>query len=66
VHPDRFIGLHFFSPVEKMPLLEIICGRDREETLARCLAFGARHRQDPIVVVNDGYGFYTSRVFGRT
>jgi 3-hydroxyacyl-CoA dehydrogenase / enoyl-CoA hydratase / 3-hydroxybutyryl-CoA epimerase len=61
--PDRFIGLHFFSPVEKMPLLEIIVGKaTSEETLARCLAFCRRIKKTPIVV-NDGYGFYTTRVF---
>jgi 3-hydroxyacyl-CoA dehydrogenase/enoyl-CoA hydratase/3-hydroxybutyryl-CoA epimerase len=61
--PDRFIGLHFFSPVEKMPLLEIICGKGTsQETLARSLAFG-RALKKTCVVVNDGYGFYTSRTF---
>ena len=63
-HPDRFIGLHFFSPVEKMPLLEIIAGADTsDETLGRCVAFGQLIGKLPILV-NDGYGFYTSRVFG--
>ena len=61
--PDRFIGLHFFSPVEKMPLLEVICGKETSEaTLARCLSFARRLRKTA-VVVNDGYGFFTSRVF---
>lgn len=61
--PERFIGLHFFSPVEKMPLLEIICGEQTDEaTLARALAFGRRIKKT-CVVVNDGYGFFTSRVF---
>ena len=61
---ERFIGLHFFSPVEKMPLLEVIMGEDtNDETLARCLAFGRLIGKTPIVI-NDGYGFYTSRVFG--
>ena len=63
-HRERFIGLHFFSPVEKMPLLEIIMGEETDdETLARSLAFGRLIGKTPIVV-NDGYGFYTSRVFG--
>ncbi|HJN74133.1 MAG TPA: 3-hydroxyacyl-CoA dehydrogenase NAD-binding domain-containing protein [Myxococcota bacterium] len=58
-----FIGLHFFSPVEKMPLLEIILGEDTDErTLARCLSFGDAIKKTSIVV-NDGYGFYTSRLF---
>jgi 3-hydroxyacyl-CoA dehydrogenase/enoyl-CoA hydratase/3-hydroxybutyryl-CoA epimerase len=62
-HPDRFIGLHFFSPVEKMPLLEIILGKGTsEQTLARCLSFCRKIKKTPIVV-NDGYGFYTTRVF---
>jgi 3-hydroxyacyl-CoA dehydrogenase/enoyl-CoA hydratase/3-hydroxybutyryl-CoA epimerase len=62
-HPERFIGLHFFSPVERMPLLEIIMGeKTDEETLARCLAFCRQIKKTPIVV-GDGYAFYTSRVF---
>ncbi|MCP4806090.1 MAG: 3-hydroxyacyl-CoA dehydrogenase [Proteobacteria bacterium] len=62
-HKERFIGLHFFSPVEKMPLLEIILGEDTDErTLARCLAFGDAIKKTSIVV-NDGYGFFTSRFF---
>jgi 3-hydroxyacyl-CoA dehydrogenase/enoyl-CoA hydratase/3-hydroxybutyryl-CoA epimerase len=62
--PSRFIGLHFFSPVEKMPLLEVIRGEQTsDETLGRCLAFGrAIHKTH--IVVNDHYAFYTSRVFG--
>ncbi len=61
--PARFIGLHFFSPVEKMPLLEIITGAQTDEaTLARCLAFG-RAIGKTCIVVNDGYGFYTTRTF---
>lgn len=60
---DRFIGLHFFSPVEQMPLLEIIQGKDTsEETVARALSFCKRIGKLPIVV-NDGYGFFTTRVF---
>ncbi|MCB9729414.1 MAG: enoyl-CoA hydratase/isomerase family protein [Deltaproteobacteria bacterium] len=64
VRRDRFIGLHFFSPVEQMPLVEIVMGADTsEDTLARSLAFIRRIGKLPIVV-NDGYGFFTSRVFG--
>jgi 3-hydroxyacyl-CoA dehydrogenase/enoyl-CoA hydratase/3-hydroxybutyryl-CoA epimerase len=62
-HPERFIGLHFFSPVEKMPLLEVITGKATDErTLARSLAFG-RAIKKTCIVVGDGYGFFTSRVF---
>lgn len=60
---DRFVGLHFFSPVEQMPLLEIIRGpQTSEATIARALAFCRAIKKLPIVV-NDGYGFYTTRVF---
>jgi 3-hydroxyacyl-CoA dehydrogenase/enoyl-CoA hydratase/3-hydroxybutyryl-CoA epimerase len=62
--PDHFIGLHFFSPVEKMPLVEIIVGKKTsQETLARAMDFVQRIRKTPIVV-NDSRGFYTSRCFG--
>lgn len=62
-HPDRFIGLHFFSPVEKMQLLEIITPQaTSDDTLGRCLAFCRAIGKLPIVV-GDGYGFYTTRVF---
>ncbi|WP_416769941.1 3-hydroxyacyl-CoA dehydrogenase NAD-binding domain-containing protein [Pseudomonas sp. RHF3.3-3] len=61
---DRFIGLHFFSPVEKMPLVEIIRGaQTSDETLARGFDFVQQIRKTPIVV-NDRRGFFTSRVFG--
>ena len=62
-HADRFIGMHFFSPVEQMPLLEIIQGEQTsEQTVARALAFCRKIKKLPILV-NDGYGFYTTRVF---
>lgn len=62
--PENFIGLHFFSPVERMPLLEIIRGRATSDaTLARALDFARQLRKTPIVV-NDSPGFFTSRVFG--
>jgi 3-hydroxyacyl-CoA dehydrogenase/enoyl-CoA hydratase/3-hydroxybutyryl-CoA epimerase len=63
VRPDQFIGIHFFSPVERMPLVEVIVGRDTSEsTLARALGFVKQLRKTPIVV-NDSPGFYTSRIF---
>ncbi|WP_248750161.1 3-hydroxyacyl-CoA dehydrogenase NAD-binding domain-containing protein [Pseudomonas sp. MWU15-20650] len=62
--PGKFIGLHFFSPVDKMPLVEIIKGaRTSDETLARGFDFVLQIKKTPIVV-NDSRGFFTSRVFG--
>lgn len=61
--PENFIGLHFFSPVDKMPLVEVILGEQTsEETLARSLDLIKQMRKTPIVV-NDSRGFFTSRVF---
>jgi len=61
--PERFIGLHFFSPVERMPVVEVILGRRPEEaTLAAALDFVGPLRMTPILV-RDSRGFYTSRVF---
>ncbi|TML99546.1 MAG: 3-hydroxyacyl-CoA dehydrogenase [Actinobacteria bacterium] len=62
--PEDFIGLHFFSPVDKMPLLEIIKGEQTsEQTLYRALDVAKQIRKTPIVV-NDSRGFFTSRVIG--
>ena len=60
----RFIGLHFFSPVDKMPLVEIIRGEaTSDEALAHAYDF-TRRIQKTAIVVNDRRGFFTSRVFG--
>jgi 3-hydroxyacyl-CoA dehydrogenase/enoyl-CoA hydratase/3-hydroxybutyryl-CoA epimerase len=62
--PAEFIGLHFFSPVDKMPLLEIIKGEQTsDETLYRALDVAKQIGKTPIVV-NDSRGFFTSRVIG--
>ncbi|MFU6378717.1 3-hydroxyacyl-CoA dehydrogenase NAD-binding domain-containing protein [Metapseudomonas otitidis] len=62
--PETFIGLHFFSPVDKMPLVEIIRGeKTSDETLARGFDYVLQIKKTPIVV-NDSRGFFTSRVFG--
>ena len=62
--PADFIGLHFFSPVDKMPLLEIIRGEQTtDETLYRALDVAKLIKKTPIVV-NDSRGFFTSRVIG--
>lgn len=61
--PKQFIGLHFFSPVDKMPLVEIIMGEETDdETLAKAFDYVLQIGKTPIVV-NDSRGFYTSRVF---
>ena len=61
--PDQFIGLHFFSPVDKMQLVEVILGeKTSDETLAKSLDYIQQIRKTPITV-NDSRGFYTSRVF---
>ena len=62
--PEDFIGLHFFSPVDKMQLVEIIRGeKTSDEATARAIDIVQQIRKIPIVVA-DGRGFYTSRVFG--
>ena len=61
--PHRFIGLHFFSPVDRMPLVEIIRGELTDDlTLARAFDFVMQINKTPIVV-SDSRGFFTSRVF---
>jgi len=61
--PKNFIGLHFFSPVDKMQLIEIICGeKSCPRALALCYDISLQLGKTPIVV-NDSRGFYTSRVF---
>ncbi|MFD6335453.1 3-hydroxyacyl-CoA dehydrogenase NAD-binding domain-containing protein [Streptomyces niveus] len=63
--PADFIGLHFFSPVDKMPLVEIIKGeKTGDEALARAFDLVRQIKKTPIVV-NDSRGFFTSRVIGR-
>ena len=63
--PESFIGIHFFSPVHKMKLVEIIKGKKTTpETLAKAFDYVLKIRKIPIVV-NDSRGFYTSRVFER-
>ena len=62
--PQDFVGLHFFSPVDKMPLVEIIRGaKTSDETVARAVDVVQQIKKTPIVV-NDSRGFYTSRVYG--
>jgi 3-hydroxyacyl-CoA dehydrogenase/enoyl-CoA hydratase/3-hydroxybutyryl-CoA epimerase len=62
--PESFIGIHFFSPVDKMPLVEIIVGeKTSKEAIARSMDYVQQIKKTP-VVVNDSRGFYTSRCFG--
>ncbi len=62
--PEDFIGIHFFSPVDKMPLVEIIAGKDTsDEAIARVIDYTKAIKKTPIVV-GDSRGFYTSRVIG--
>ena len=62
--PANFIGVHYFSPVEKMPLVEIIMGKETsQETLAKTMDYVQKIKKTAIVV-NDSRGFFTSRVFG--
>jgi 3-hydroxyacyl-CoA dehydrogenase / enoyl-CoA hydratase / 3-hydroxybutyryl-CoA epimerase len=62
--PKNFIGIHFFSPVERMGLVEIIVGKETgRRALATAIDYTGKIRKTPIVV-NDSRGFYTSRCFG--
>jgi 3-hydroxyacyl-CoA dehydrogenase/enoyl-CoA hydratase/3-hydroxybutyryl-CoA epimerase len=64
VRPANFIGVHFFSPVDKMGLVEIILGKETsQETVAKAVDYVLKIRKTPIIV-NDSRGFYTSRCFG--
>ncbi|MES2951102.1 MAG: 3-hydroxyacyl-CoA dehydrogenase NAD-binding domain-containing protein [Pseudomonadota bacterium] len=64
VAPEKFIGIHFFSPVDKMKLVEIIRGKQTDDaTVARAFDYVQAIGKMPIVV-NDSRGFFTSRVFG--
>jgi len=64
VRPKNYIGIHFFSPVERMGLVELIRGKETsDETVAKAIDYVLKIRKTPIVV-NDFRGFYTSRCFG--
>ncbi len=60
-HPERFVGIHFFNPVRKMPLVEVIRGpQTSDQTVATAVAFAKKVRKSPIVVY-DGPGFLVNR-----
>lgn len=64
--PESFIGMHFFSPAERMPLVEIITGvKTSNETLAKAFDLSIQLGKKPIVV-QDSPGFFTTRVIGQT
>ena len=64
-HPENFIGIHFFSPVHKMKLVEVIIAKETSsQTIAKVFDFITQIKKIPILV-NDGPGFYTTRVFMR-
>jgi 3-hydroxyacyl-CoA dehydrogenase/enoyl-CoA hydratase/3-hydroxybutyryl-CoA epimerase len=66
VRPQNFIGMHFFSPAERMPLVEIIVGEQTsDETLAKAFDLSRQLGKKPIVV-KDAPGFFTTRVIGQT
>ncbi len=60
-HPERVLGMHFFSPVHRMPLLEVIAAEQTSrEAIVTAVAYGKRLGKT-VIVVNDGPGFYTTR-----
>jgi len=60
-HPERIIGMHFFSPVEKMPLVEVITTAKTDPAVTKTISQLARTMGKHVIVVNDGPGFYTTR-----
>jgi 3-hydroxyacyl-CoA dehydrogenase / enoyl-CoA hydratase / 3-hydroxybutyryl-CoA epimerase len=63
-HPERIVGMHFFSPVHKMPLVEVIRAEQTSEQAVATVVEMGRRMGKTVIVVGDGPGFYTTRVVG--